>query len=114
LLGIAKRYDDRDDWLEENYAQPLVGTPALSHTVFALAGLLCLILLLARREISDWPMAAMLVASALYALSDFFIGVACQYRYLFVTDMTTLAAIFYLSLDYRRDLRRLMSALGRA
>jgi len=114
LLGIAKRYDDRDDWLEENYAQPLVGTPALSHTVFALAGLLCLILLLARREISDWPMAAMLVASALYALSDFFIGVACQYRYLFVTDMTTLAAIFYLSLDYRRDLRQLMSALGRA
>ncbi|HWX89777.1 MAG TPA: hypothetical protein VNY75_05690, partial [Rhizomicrobium sp.] len=97
LLGAPRRYDARDEWLEDHYAQPLVGTPALSHTVFALAGLLCLILLLVRREASDWPIAGMLAASALYALSYFFIGVACQYRYLLVTDMTTLAAIFYLS-----------------
>lgn len=97
LLGAPRRYDARDEWLEDHYAQPLVGTPALSHTVFALAGLLCLIFLLVRREASDWPIAGMLAASALYALSYFFIGVACQYRYLFVTDMTTLAAIFYLS-----------------
>ena len=106
LLGIARRYDDRDDWLEENYAQPLVGTPAFSHTVFALAGLLCLIVLLARRRAADWPIAGMLAASVLYTMSYFFIGVACQYRYLFVTDMTTLAAIFYLSFDYGRGLRR--------
>lgn len=102
LLGAPRRYDARDEWLEDNYAQPLVGTPALSHTVFALAGLLCLIILLARREASDWPIAGMLAASTVYALSYFFIGVACQYRYLFVTDMTALAALFYLSFDYRR------------
>jgi hypothetical protein len=101
LLGAPRRYDARDEWLEDNYAGPLVGTPALSHTVFALAGLLCLIVLLARRDPSDWPMAGMLVASGLYALTYFFIGVACQYRYLFATDMTALAAIFYLSFDCR-------------
>ena len=44
----------------------------------------------------------MLAASTVYALSYFFIGVACQYRYLFVTDMTALAALFYLSFDFRR------------
>ena len=98
MLGLSERHDGRDEWLEDNYAQPLVGTPVLSHVVFALAGLVCLIVLLMRRELSDWPIAAMLIASALYALSYFFIGVACQYRYLFVMDMTTLAAIFYLSL----------------
>ena len=97
MVGMSQRHDDKDAWLEDNYAQPLVGTPALSHVVFALTGLICLLILLMRREISDWPMAAMLIASALYALSYFFIGVACQYRYLFVIDMTALAAMFYLT-----------------
>jgi len=110
LLGAPRRYDARDEWLEDHYAQPLVGTLALSHTVFALAGLLCLIFLLVRREVSDWPMAGMLAASALYALSYFFIGVACQYRYLFATDMTALAAIFYLSFDRRGQSLRSLAA----
>jgi hypothetical protein len=101
MVGMSQRHDRRDEWLEDNYAEPLVGTPALSHVVFALAGLVCLIVLLMRREASDWPMAAMLVASALYVLSYFFIGVACQYRYLFVMDMTALVAMFYLS--FRRS-----------
>ena len=97
MVGLSQRHDAKDAWLEDNYAQPLVGTPALSHVAFALAGLVCLIVLLMRRELCDWPIAGMLIASALYALSYFFIGVACQYRYLFVMDMTTLVAIFYLS-----------------
>jgi len=101
LSGQAQRYDDRDAWLEDNYAQPLVGTPAFSHVFFALAGLACLIVLLMRRQPSDWPIAGMLVASGLYVLSYFFIGVACEYRYLFVLDAATLAATFYLSFDWR-------------
>ncbi len=96
-VGQAQRYDGRDEWLEDHYAQPLVGTPALSHVMFGLAGLICLIVLLVRRDTSDWPIAGMLVASSLYVLSYFFIGVACEYRYLFVMDMTALAAMFYLS-----------------
>jgi hypothetical protein len=102
VLGIPRRFDDRDAWLEDNYAGPLIGTPAFSHTLFALAGLLCLIVLLARRGASDWPIAGMLAASVLYTMSYFFIGVACQYRYLFATDMTVMAAIFYLSFDRSR------------
>jgi hypothetical protein len=98
---MSQRHDDKDAWLEDNYAQPLVGTPALSHVAFALMGLVCLIVLLMRRKLSDWPIAAMLIASALYALSYFFIGVACQYRYLFVMDMSALAAMFYLT--FRRS-----------
>jgi hypothetical protein len=101
MVGMSQRHDSKDEWLEDNYAEPLVGTPALSHVVFALAGLVCLSILLTRREASDWPMAGMLIASALYVLSYFFIGVACEYRYLFVMDMTTLVAMFYLS--FRRS-----------
>ncbi len=101
MVGMSERHDGRDEWLEDNYAEPLVGTPVLSHVAFALAGLVCLIVLLMRRELSDWLMAGMLIASTLYVLSYFFIGVACQYRYLFVMDMTTLVAMFYLS--FRRS-----------
>jgi len=103
MVGLSQRYDGRDEWLEDNYAQPLVGTPAFSHVAFALAGLACLIILLVRRDASDWPMAGMLIASALYVLTYFFIGVACEYRYLFVMDSSALAAVFYLSFG-RADL----------
>ncbi len=102
LSGLSRRYDSRDEWLEDNYAQPLVGTPAFSHVFFALAGLACLIVLLMRRDAADWPMAGLLIASGLYALSYFFIGVACEYRYLFLVDMAALAAMFYLSFSWRR------------
>ncbi len=97
IVGLLQRYDRRDEWLEDNYAQALVGTPAFSHVAFGLAGLLCLIILLVRREASDLAMAAMLIASALYVLTYFLIGVACEYRYLFVMDMSALAAMSYLS-----------------
>ena len=98
---LQRRYDARDEWLDEHYAKPLVKTPVLSHPVFAIVGLVSLVILLRRRRPADIAIAGLVVASFLYTLSFFFISIACQYRYLYVIDLTTIAALFYLASDLR-------------
>jgi hypothetical protein len=98
---LQRRYDARDEWLDEHYAKPLVATPVLSHPVYAVAGLISLVILLRRRRPADIAMAGLLAASFLYALSFFFISIACQYRYLYVVDLSAIAALFYLASDLR-------------
>jgi hypothetical protein len=98
---LQRRYDARDEWLDEHYAKPLVATPVLSHPVYAVAGLVSLFVLLRRRRPADIAMAALLVASFLYTLSFFLISIACQYRYLYVIDLAAIAALFYLAADLR-------------
>ncbi|HEY2071158.1 MAG TPA: hypothetical protein VGG48_16495 [Rhizomicrobium sp.] len=101
-LGLVKRFDDRDTFLDDNYAGPLIETPALSHPFFAVVGLVCLILLLRRRRPADLAMAGLLVSTMLYTASYFVIALACEYRYLFVIDLSTIAAAFYLAMDILR------------
>ena len=98
---LVRRYDDRDDWLDEAYATPLVGTPVLSHPVFAAAGLISLFVLLRRRRVADIAMAGLLAATLLYVLSYFLVSIACQYRYLYAVDLASIAAAFYLVMDWR-------------
>jgi len=98
--NLSQRYDARDRWLDENYASALVGTPVISHPVFALAGLLSLFVLLRRRRPADLALAGLLASAALYALSYFFISIACQYRYLYAIDLSSIATAFYLAIDY--------------
>jgi hypothetical protein len=101
LLGLKTRYDARDNLLDDDYAAPLIGTPALSHPFFAAIGLICLVLLLRRRRPADLAMAGLLCAALLYMASYFVIALACEYRYLFVIDLSAIAAAFYLALDFR-------------
>jgi hypothetical protein len=100
-LNLKPREDDRDDWLDDDYATPLVGTPALSHPFFAALGLVCLVLLLRRRRPADLAMAGLLGAAMAYTASYFVISLACEYRYLFVLDLSAVAAAFYLAADLR-------------
>jgi hypothetical protein len=95
------RYDDRDDWLNESYATPLLETPAFSHPFFAAIGLMSLVVLLIRRRPADFVMAGLLIAAFLYTLSYFFVSVACQYRYLYALDLAGIASAFYLMADLR-------------
>ncbi len=97
-LGLAPRFDDRDEALGE-YADALIGTPAFSHPFFAVLGLGCFVLLLRRRRPADLAMAGMLAAAALYTASYFVVSLACEYRYLFVLDLSAIAAAFYLIAD---------------
>ena len=99
---LTFRYDDRDRWLDEDYAAPLIATPVFSHPVFAALGLVCLVLLLLRRRPGDLAIAGLLVAILLYTLSYFVIAISCQYRYLYVIDLSAIAACLYLSSDIRR------------
>ena len=96
MAGLKWRYDNRDRWLDESYAAPLVRTPILSHPAFAIIGLLCMAVLMTRRQPADLAMAGLLMATTLYALSYFVIAISCQYRYLYAIDLSTIAASFYL------------------
>jgi hypothetical protein len=100
--GVKFRYDDRDEWLDESYAQPLLGTPALSHPMFAAIGLACFIFLIWRRRPADLAMAGLILATIVYALSYFVVSIACQYRYLYAIDLSAIAALIYVSADPRR------------
>jgi hypothetical protein len=90
------RYDDRDAWLNDSYATPLMETPAFSHPFFAAIGLIGLTVLLRRRRPADFAMAGLLLAAILYTLSYFFVSIACQYRYLYALDLSAIASAFYL------------------
>lgn len=94
--GLKWRYDGRDQWLDEDYASPLIGTPIFSHPVFAVIGLLSLVLLLRRRGPADIAIAGLLIATAIYTFSYFVISISCQYRYLYAIDLSSIAAGFYL------------------
>lgn len=107
FLGLAFRYDDRDAWLNDGYADPLIGTPVFWHPLFAALGVIALILLIRRRRPADLAMAAMLAAAGLYVASYFVISIACQYRYLLALDTCALAALLYVSMDGRGFRRRL-------
>ncbi len=97
--GLSPRYDDRDNWLDDNYAAPLTRTPALSHVFFEAVGLICLVLLLRRGRPPDIAIAGLLSAVMLYALSYFFISIACEYRYLYAIDLAAIVSGVYLAID---------------
>jgi hypothetical protein len=99
-LGMRPRFDRRDAMLNR-YAKAFVGTPVFAHPVFALVALAALILLLRRRRPADLAMAGLLAAALLFALSFFAISIACDYRYLYVLDLSAIAAALYLLADWR-------------
>jgi hypothetical protein len=100
-LHLQPRYDDRDTWLDDDYATPLIATPAFSHPFFAAVGTICLVLLLRRRGPADIALAGLLSAAMLYTLGYFAISIACEYRYLYALDLSAIAAAFYLLADLR-------------
>jgi len=95
------RYDERDEWLNESYASPMLGTPVFSHPAFATIALISLTILLWRRRPADIAIAGLLIAAMLFALSFFVISVACQYRYLYALDLSAVVAALYLITDFR-------------
>ena len=98
--GLAPRKDWRDH-AQDTYAKALFGTPVWSHLSFALAGVVCLVLLLRRRQPADIAVATMLASAFAFVASFFVIAISCDYRYLYFLDLSALAALFYLSLDRR-------------
>lgn len=97
-LGFSRRWDARDSTLED-YAGRFQGTPVFSHPAYALVAFGAIGLLLHRRRPADIAMAGLLTAALLYTASYFVISISCDYRYLYVLDLSALTAVFYLALD---------------
>jgi hypothetical protein len=98
-LGMKPRWTATDDALDD-YASDFVDTPAMSHVTYAGIAILALGALIFRRRPGDIAMAAMLVSALAFAASFFFISIACDYRYLYLLDLSALVALIYLAMDF--------------
>jgi hypothetical protein len=101
LMGRMKlqhRYVQADVELT-NYASWFLDTPAYSHLVYALISLALAGLLLLRRQPADIAMAAMQLAGVGFTASFFLISIACDYRYLYFTDLAALVGLVYAAID---------------
>jgi hypothetical protein len=98
-LNMSARWDDRDQRLSD-YAIALENTPAFSHVFFAVLSIIAIAMLLLRRSETDITIAAMMTSYLVFALTYFFISLACDYRYLYGLDLSAMLGWFYLALDW--------------
>ncbi|HLZ74968.1 hypothetical protein [Phenylobacterium sp.] len=104
-LGMQHRYVQSDVMLY-NYASWFLDTPVYSHVFYTGLSLVLGVLLLWRRQGADVTMAAMQFAAAAFAASFFIISIACDYRYLYFTDVAAIAGLIYAALDPPTPWRR--------
>ena len=67
----------------------------MEHAFYAGLSLLLAGLFLWRRQPADIPMAGLQLASAAFAASFFIISIACDYRYMYFTDLASMAGLLY-------------------
>lgn len=80
----------------QRYALAFVGTPVLSHLVYGALALVLLILAVRdRARPESVAVAAMLAAALTFTVSFLIIGVACDYRYLYLLDLSAMAALLH-------------------
>ncbi len=96
-LGIAPGQSRRDRAMEA-YAGVFHRTPVYSHLFYGALAVVLMAAMFRSRERRDTVFGFMLAGALLFVLSFLAIGVACDYRYLYALDLTTLAAGFYWAL----------------
>ena len=99
-LGVGERMDNRDQALEV-YNEMFVGTPILSHLAAAFLLAVELVFLLRRKRNADIVIAAMLIGAVIFTVTFFVISIACDYRYLYFLDVSTLIALLYIAREAR-------------
>jgi 4-amino-4-deoxy-L-arabinose transferase-like glycosyltransferase len=104
-LGLAGRRDARDLFFDR-YGKAFFRTPVLSHMPFLLIALSGIVLFLRRRRPEDIAFAAMLSGALAFTASFFAISIACDYRYLYMLDLSALVALLYACTDWRTLWRR--------
>jgi hypothetical protein len=98
-LRLSHRYAESDIRLA-NYASWYLDTPVYSHVFYTAVSLLLAGLFLWRRQgPADVAMAALQLAGATFAASFFIISIACDYRYLYFTDLAALVGLVYAAVD---------------
>jgi hypothetical protein len=101
MLGLGPRYSPRDEFVDD-YATRFLGSPLFSHATFLAMILAVLVFFLLRRRSADVVFAFMLLGIIVFAASFFFISLACDYRYLYVLDLSALVGLLYFALDPSR------------
>ncbi|MFL5295197.1 MAG: hypothetical protein ACJ798_02330 [Phenylobacterium sp.] len=104
-LGLRHRFVQSDAELN-NYASWFLGTPVLAHSAYAAICLILGGLFLWRRDPADIPMAGLQLAGAAFAASFFIISIACDYRYMYFTDLAAMAGLVYAAVDPPTPWRR--------
>jgi hypothetical protein len=84
-----------------NYVTWFLDTPAYSHLTFGCVVLAVGVLLLFRREPADLAMAALMWGALGFTATFFVISLACDYRYLYLLDMSAVVGLLYVALDPR-------------
>ena len=93
-LGLKSGFRPRDIRLAA-YARGFMGTPVLSHLLFAALAAGLLVFFLRRGAPPDLAMAALLAGALLFAASFYFVSVACDYRYLLALDLAAMLGLFH-------------------
>ena len=99
-LGAVTRLDARDKALWR-YGDVFEYTPAFWHGAYAAIALVVLVLVLKRRRPGDIAMASLIGATGAFTGTFFVISIACDYRYLYVIDLTALAGVLYVTCEWR-------------
>jgi hypothetical protein len=97
-LRLAHRWVQSDLMLF-NYSTWFFDTPAMSHAFYFAVSLVLAGLFLWRRQDGDAPMAALQLAAMAFSASFFIISIACDYRYLYFSDLAALAGLIYAAVD---------------
>ena len=97
-LKLTHRYVQSDIMLS-NYSSWFLDTPVYSHLFYAAISLVLAGLFLWRRQPADIALAALQLAGLAFMSSFFIISIACDYRYLYFTDLAALAGLIYAAVD---------------
>ena len=62
--------------------------------------MIAIVMLLLRRSDTDIAIAGMLASYLVFALTYFFISLACDYRYLYGLDLSAMLGWFYMALEW--------------
>ncbi|HEY8003141.1 MAG TPA: hypothetical protein VIE16_02880 [Phenylobacterium sp.] len=104
-LNLQHRFVESDVQLN-NYASWFFDSPLYRHWFYAGVSLVLAGLLLWRRQPADVAIAALQLGGAAFAASFFIISIACDYRYLYFTDLAALAGLLYAAIDPPMPWRR--------
>lgn len=97
-LRMQHRYVQADVMLS-NYSSWFLETPVYSHLTYVLVSLVLAGLFLWRRQPADIALAAMQLAGVGFTASFFIITIACDYRYLYFTDLAAMTGLIYAAVD---------------
>ena len=97
-LRMKPGWDARDTWLN-SYSSRFYGTPVFSHLAYGGLAVILIVVLALRRSDSDLAVIGLLLSGLGFAASFVILSIACDYRYLYMLDLSALAGLVYVALD---------------